>query len=50
MTSSSIWLPGVSALTGRLGFDGSAPNVIHAAFWRTNDLASTPSDFTLIVY
>lgn len=50
MTSSSIWLPGVSALVGRLGLDGSAPNVIHAAFWRTFDAASTPSDFTLIVY
>jgi len=50
MTSSSIWLPGVSALAGRLGFDGSAPNVIHATFWRTFDAAATPSDFTLIVY
>ena len=50
MTSSSIWLPGVSALVGRLGFDASAPNVIHAAFWRTFDAAATPSDFTLIVY
>lgn len=50
MTSSSVWLPGVAALTGRLGLDGSTPNVIHATFWRTSDHATTPSDFTLIVY
>ena len=50
MTSSSIWLPGVSALAGRLGFDGSTPNSIFATFWRTFDAAVTPSDFTLIVY
>ena len=50
LTSSSIWLPGVAALTGRLGFDSSAPSVINASFWKTNDLVATPSDFTLIVY
>jgi hypothetical protein len=51
MTSSSVALPGgIAALAGRLGLDPGNPNAITASFWRTNDVALIPSDFTLIVY
>ncbi len=51
LTSSSVALPGgIVHLSGRLGFDPANPNVIAASFWRSNDLAPFPSDFTLIVY
>ena len=51
LTSSSTALPGgIAALAGRLGYDPANPNAIAASFWRTNDVAGIPSDFTLIVY
>ena len=49
MTSSSIWLPGVIAIVGRVT-PGATVNEVRAVFWRSGDQAAQPSDFFLVVY
>jgi hypothetical protein len=49
MTSSSIWLPGVQAIVGRVA-PGSTVNGVRAIFWRSGDQTAQPSDFFLVVY